>query len=94
MLIYQFVTIITNSEFLEIIEEKLKNKIININKNLVQINIICPPEIETTPGVVHYIYSFFAEKGINILEEMSTWTDVMIIIDENDLAKVMEFLKF
>ncbi|MBN2423110.1 ACT domain-containing protein [Candidatus Woesearchaeota archaeon] len=88
------VTIITNSEFKELIEGKLKNNITRINQNLVQINIICPPEIETTPGVISYIYSFFAENGINILEEMSCWTDVMIIIEEKDLARTMEFLKF
>ncbi|MBD3203784.1 ACT domain-containing protein [Candidatus Woesearchaeota archaeon] len=88
------ITIITDLEFKELIKEKLKLKIIKINKNFVQINIICPPEIESTPGVISHIYSLFAENGINILEEMSCWTDIMIIIDEKDLSKVMEFLKF
>lgn len=88
------VTIITNSEFLTFIEKKFGHRIININRNMIQINFICPPEIETTSGVITYIYSLFAERGINILEEMSCWTDVLVVIGEKDLARAMEFLNF
>ena len=49
-------------------------------------------KIETTAGVVSYIYSLLSEKGINIYEEMSCWTDLMIVIDENDLGKTMNIL--
>ena len=88
------VTIVTNLEFEDLIRKKIKNQIIKINKNLAMINIICPPEIEETPGVISFVYSFFAENGINILEEMSCWTDILILIREKDLPEVIQFLKF
>ncbi|MFH0874802.1 MAG: hypothetical protein V1859_02605 [archaeon] len=90
----QAITIITSIEFLPLIKEAQKSNILKINEGLVQINIICPPEIESTPGVINHVYSSFAENGINIVEEMSCWTDVMILINENDLARAMGFLKF
>ncbi len=87
------VTLVTNSEFRPVIE-RIKDRLISVTDDLVQINLVCPPEIETTPGVINHVYSFFAQSGINIVEEMSCWTDLMIIIAEDDLAKAMRFLKF
>ena len=53
-----------------------------------------PPKIETTSGVVNYIYGLLADKGVNVLEEMSCWTDLMIILEEKDLSKAMAVLSF
>jgi aspartokinase len=48
--------------------------------------------IETTPGVVSFIYGLLSDNGINVQEEMSCWTDLMIIIDEKNAAKAMRVL--
>ncbi|HDO19617.1 MAG TPA: hypothetical protein ENG74_02695 [Thermoplasmatales archaeon] len=66
---------------------------IKINKGLALIIIRSPKDIENTPGVLSYIYSLFAENGINIVETMSCWTDTILVVDEKDVARVMEFLK-
>jgi hypothetical protein len=31
---------------------------------------------------------------VNIVEEMSCWTDILIVIDESDLPKAMSLLRF
>jgi hypothetical protein len=88
------VNIITNEEFIPMIEEVFKNKIVNINKDLVEIILVADRRIETTSGVIAYVYSLLGDNGVNIVEEMSCWTDVLMVINENDLAKTMELLKF
>ena len=87
-------TIITSDEFLPIIRKSFKNKIIKTNKGLVEIIIKSPREIEQTPGVVPYLYSLFGEHGINIMETMSCWTDTMLVIHNEDIAKAIELLNF
>ncbi|GAG32571.1 unnamed protein product, partial [marine sediment metagenome] len=47
-----------------------------------------------TPGVNAFVYSKFREHGINIIEQMSCWTDTIIVILEEHIATVMKFLKF
>ena len=87
-------TLVTNSKYVEEVKESFKSWLIKCSENLVQIAILFDPEIESTPGVVNHVYGLLAEKGINILEEMSCWTDLMIIVDEKDLAGAMDVLSF
>lgn len=88
------ITLVTSEDFIEKIRKLFKNKIIKETKDLVEITLKSPKEIETTPGIIGYLYSLFGENGINIMETMSCWTDTLFVIKEGDLAKVMELLKF
>lgn len=88
------ITLITASEFLEQIKRLFKNKILRITENLAEINLKSSEELEKTPGVIAYLATLLAENGINIVETMSTWTDTLFVISENDIAKVMGVLKF
>lgn len=85
-------TVITNSEYLDSIKEMFAGKIRRITKDLAQITMLFDDSIETTPGVVAYLYRLLAEHSINIREEMSCWTDVMIVIDEKDISNALEVL--
>lgn len=87
-------TLITNIEYAPEIKEQFNNWLIKINQDVAEIIIIFNEKIETTPGVVSYVYSLLAENGINVLEEMSCWTDLMIIIDDKDMADAMKILDF
>ena len=80
--------------FLSEIKKLFRNKIIKENKNLIEITLKSPKEIETTAGVVPYVYSLFGEHGINIVETMSCWTDTLFVIEEKDIAKAMDILRF
>jgi len=88
------IIIITSEDFLVEIRKLFKNKIINEQSSLVEIILKSPKEIETTSGVVPYLYSLFGEHGINIIETMSCWTDTLFVVEEKDISKAMELLRF
>ena len=88
------ITIITSEEYADKIKKLFKNKIIKLNDKLVEITLKSPTEIENIAGVVPYLYSLFGEHGINIVETLSCWTDTIFVVEEKDIAKVMEVLRF
>ena len=88
------ITIITTEEFLDNINKYFKNKIILENRNLAEITIKSPKEIETTPGAYAYLCSLFGENNINIVEALSCWTDTIFLVDEEDAGKVINLLRF
>lgn len=88
------VTVITGSEFLPGIKQLFKSDIIKVNKELAEINVKSPVEIEKTPGVLSYLCSLFSEHSINIVENMSCWTDTLFVISEKDVPKAVEALRF
>ena len=87
-------TIIISEKHLEDLEKIFEKNIINVSKNLAMITIKSPEDLETTAGVMSYLYSIFGEHGINIVETMSCWTDTIFVISEDDIPIVMKFLKF
>ncbi|MBS3113654.1 ACT domain-containing protein [Candidatus Woesearchaeota archaeon] len=88
------ITIITAEDFIDLIKKYFKNKIMLENKNLAEITIKSPKEIETTPGTYAYLCSLFGENNINIIETLSCWTDTIFLVKEEDVGKVMGLLRF
>lgn len=88
------ITIIASEDFSKKIRQVFRNKIIKENKNLVEVILKSPKELETTAGVVSYLYSLLGENGINIYETLSCWTDTIFLVEEKDLSKVMGLLRF
>ena len=88
------ITIITSEEFSDKIKKMFKGKIIKENRNLVEVTLKSPREIENVSGVVSYLYSLLSEHGINIIETMSCWTDTLFVINEEDVGRVMGLLRF
>ena len=88
------ITVITTEDFLEQIKKYFKNKIMLENKNLAEIIIKSPEEIETTPGTYAYLASLFGESNINIVESLSCWTDTIFLVKEEDVGKVMNLMRF
>ncbi len=87
------ITVITGEDFLEKIKKLFKGEIIKINKDLAEINVKSPKEIEDIPGVVAQLYSMFSERGINIVESMSCWTDTLFVVNESEIQKAMDALR-
>ncbi len=87
-------TIITTEKHIQNLNNVFGNAIIKTSKNLVMIIIKSPKDLENTPGVNAFVYSKFREHGINIVEQISCWTDTIVVISEDDIAIVMKFLKF
>lgn len=62
-------------------------------ENVVEIRILSSESIETIPGVVAYVTSALAERGINILKMYSCHGDIgTFIFEKKDLPKVIETL--
>lgn len=87
-------TLIVSEQYLVEVKKLLAHSIVRINRGLVMVTLKCPKELETTPGVIAYLYSLFAAYGINIAETMSCWTDTIFVVSEKDVASVMGFLSF
>lgn len=88
------VTVITTEDFIDLIKKYFKNKIVLENKNLAEIIIKSPEEIETTPGTYAYLASLFGENNINIVESMSCFTDTIFLIKEENVGKAISLLRF
>lgn len=86
-------TLIISEKYLEDLKNVFDHNILKISQNLVMITIKSPKELESTPGVLSYIYSIFGEHGINIVETMSCWTDTIFLISEEHIPTVIKFLK-
>ena len=88
------ITLITSEDFLEKINSKFKQRIINLQTNLAEVTLKSPKELETTPGVMGYLFSLLAQNNINIVETMSCWTDTLFVVHDNDIQKIINVLRF
>ncbi len=87
-------TLVVPEDYAKAISLDFRNHIIRKMTRLVEVTLRSSKEIESTPGVISFLYSLLAEYQINIVETFSCWTDTIFIIDEKDLAKVMSLLRF
>ena len=87
-------TVILSEKYLDELKKVSENSILKISKNLAMITIKSPKDLENTPGVISYFSSIFSERGINIVETLSCWTDTIFVISDDDIPTVMKFLKF
>jgi len=88
------ITIIASDEFAVKIKQAFRNKILKESRDLVEVILKSPKQIETTAGVISYLYSLLGENDINVYETLSCWTDTIFLIEEKDLSKVMALLRF
>jgi len=88
------ITIITTDEFGKKVKQVFRNKVVKEYPNLVEVILKSPREIVTTAGVISYIYSLLGENDINVVDTLSSWTDTIFLVEEKDLSRVMEFLRF
>ena len=87
-------TIITNGFYAGLIRKSLRQRIISFSQDLVQFSMLVDDGINETPGVVAYVYGLLAQNGINVLGEMSCWNDIMFVVDETDMGRVTDLLRF
>ena len=88
------ITIIASDEFAVKTKQAFRNKILKESRDLVEVILKSPKQIETTAGVISYLYSLLGENDINVYETLSCWTDTIFLIEEKDLSKVMALLRF
>jgi hypothetical protein len=86
------VTLIISESLLSEVRSAFKGRILRISEDLVRVHMRFSRKIESIPGVIAYVYRLFAEYNINVLEEMSCWTDLMVMVEEKDLQAVADAL--
>ncbi|MBC8501390.1 MAG: hypothetical protein ISS25_01250 [Nanoarchaeota archaeon] len=86
--------IITNEKhkdnILKILEEE---KISNIENDVVSLALKFNPEFLHTPGVISNVVRRFAWENINIMELITTTTEMTFILDKNDVMRAYNLLQ-
>lgn len=87
-------TFIISSEIVNIVKEAFIGEVLiaQIN-NLSSISIKLPKEVVYIPGVYYQILKMLAWEDINIIEVLSTYTELTIIIENKDVDKAFSSLK-
>ncbi|HEV8360112.1 MAG TPA: ACT domain-containing protein [Candidatus Thermoplasmatota archaeon] len=87
------VTIITDESVAqELVEIIGKEDVLKTQQDLVELVVTSPDVIEEVPGIMAYLSSALASKGINFVEVISCYKDTMFVIDEDDMVKAFETL--
>ncbi len=88
------ITLIVNSAIEKNVEKIFKNeKLISKLNNLSAIVIHLPKETVHTPGVFYLLLKQLAWENINVIEEVSTFTEFIIILDQNNVDRAFTVLK-
>lgn len=86
------ITIVTNADYLAKAREFFEGRILRINKEVALLSMIFDESVENIPGVVATVYRLLAHHGVNIRQEWSCWTDLLMVIDDKDVARVVQAL--
>ena len=84
--VYQSLTeiaIILDKKNADLVSKRVSgNQIIREKANLSMITLKTPPEIVEIPGVFYYLLGLLASEGISIVDIISTYTELDIIVEE------------
>lgn len=86
-------TLVTSEHLIPEIKSRFKSTLLKLTPRQAMIMLNSSKDMETTHGIVAYLYGLFADHGVNILETMSCWTETIFVIDEKDVASVIQFLR-
>jgi aspartokinase len=92
------ISIITNEKYKErLVELLVGEKILNIEESLVSLSLTYPKEFFYTPGIIFEVTRKLAWEKVNILEIVSTMSELTFILAEKDGIKgynaLREFIK-
>ena len=85
-------TIIHSDRFSQMSKSALGSKVKRLITGLAQITLVFDERFETTPGVVAFIYGLLALDNLNIREEMSCGTDLLLVLSEADVKRALDCL--
>ncbi|MGB9719182.1 MAG: hypothetical protein ACPL06_01140 [Candidatus Anstonellales archaeon] len=85
--------IFSDGKFEEIKEILRKEKIVGEMKELGAISIRFSEETLFSPGFIAYVLKELAWHGVNVVEVVSTYTELSIVLKEEDVAKAYNVVK-
>ena len=87
----QGTVIIVDDESVSRVLKKLQDDhVISVNRSLVELAVTSPETVEKTPGLLAFLSSTLASRGINIIEAMSCHTDTLFIVEQEDITPAIE----
>ncbi|MBN1385374.1 hypothetical protein JW968_00160 [Candidatus Woesearchaeota archaeon] len=88
------VSIIISSKYLEKISKILEGeRILNTEKDLVSLSLSYGMDFYRTPGIIYHVTKLFAWENINIIEIVSTLTELTFIISNKDSMRAYNALQ-
>lgn len=89
----QGTVIIVDDDSVSRVTRRLREgQLVSVSKNLVEIAVTSPETIETTPGMLAFLATSLAAKGINIVQAMSCYTDTIFLLEREDMPLSVEVL--
>ncbi len=87
------ISIVISQKHREKVEKKLKKEsIIDQQNELVVLTIVFDGDFYNTPGITYQVLQALAWKNVNILEIISTITELTVVINKDDSIKSYEVL--
>ena len=85
--------IIIDEKYVDELLKKLdKNSILKVERDLVELHIMAPPEFWTVSGIIYVVTKVLALHGINIIDIVTTLTELSILVKKEDTGKAFEVL--
>jgi aspartokinase len=89
----QGTVIIVDDDSVTRVTRKLREgQLVSVNKNLVEIAVTSPETIESTPGMLAFLATALASRGINIIQVMSCYTDTIFLLEREDMTLAVDVL--
>lgn len=87
-------TVIASRDAQDIVEENLKGETVLAKfENLSAITIRMPKEYSYAPGTVYFFLKSLAWEGINLIEVVSTYVELTLILEDKDVNQAFAILK-
>ena len=87
-------TIIASQDAKDFIEENIKQELrLAEFENLSAITVRMPKDISYSPGVVYFFLKSLAWEGINLVEVVSTYVELTLVLDDKDVNRAFAILK-
>ncbi len=83
------ITLIIEEKNLKKAEKIMGNNIINTKKDLAELIIVSSEKAESIKGYTAFISSLIAEKDINIVSTLGSYTDDIFLISRDDIKKAV-----
>src|SRR2546428_12836122 len=89
----QGTVIIVDDDSVARVTKKLReSQVIDVRKGLVELAVTSPESIEDTPGLLAFLSTALASRGINIVQAMSCYTDTIFLLDRRDMSLAVDIL--
>ena len=83
--------IIIEEKYVDDVLKKLpKKSVLKVERDIVDLHILCPPEFWNAPGIIYVITKRLALAGINIIDLITTPTEFAVLVRKEEAGKAFE----